>query len=151
MQRLTFQHLAEQPDEQSLRYFPDFLVTILIREGYGHIDATAPSIEGECVPFIFKTRRGDVEKQIAEVGRGFFRVVLAQLAARCKVENIYAGHAFFEFEQNVNGEVKTYRFSLFICNESAMGYWLKLYLYGISSPSSPAKGLRSIGSTPDGV
>jgi hypothetical protein len=138
MQRLTFQQMPEQPDEQSLRYFPDFLVTTLIREGYGRIDACMASAESEYVACFFRTRRGDVEKQIGEIGHGFFRSILAQLATRCKVDNLYAGHAFFESEQIVNGAPKIHRFSIFLCNENSMGYWFKLYLYGISSSPSPA-------------
>src|SRR3954469_11655915 len=134
MRQISFQARSDQPGEHELGSFPDFLVATLVREGYGRIEASAPSTESEYVPFIFKTQRGGVEKQIGEIGRGFFRSVLAQLAARCHVENVYAGHAFFESEQMVNGEPKIHRFSLFVCNERSMEFWFVLYLYGIASP-----------------
>ena len=132
MRSITFQSITEQPDEQSFRLFPDFLVTRLIREGIGRIEAHFPSRESEFVPFIFKTRDGRTEKIVGEIGRGFFRSVLSQFASRCYVENVYAGHAFFSCEAETNGENKTHRFSLFICNERSMDLWLILYHYGIA-------------------
>jgi hypothetical protein len=131
MRSITFQSIAEQPDEQSFHLFPDFLITRLIYEGRGRIEARYPSRESEFVPFIFKTRDGQTEKIIGEIGRGFFRSVLAQLAVRCHIENIYAGHTFFSCDAETSGQTKTHRFSLFICNEPTMDFWLILYHYSI--------------------
>lgn len=133
MRSIAFQSITEQPDEQSVHLFPDFLVTGLMHRGLGRIEAYYPSRESEFVPFIFKTRDGHTEKIIGEIGRSFFRSVLAAFAVRCRVENVYGGHALFSCDAETNGKSKTHRFSLFICNEPTTDFWLILYYYSIAN------------------
>jgi hypothetical protein len=110
--------------------FPDHLVHVLAAAGVGLVEASLPA-EGDAVPWRYTPRRGEGPRELARLPVGRFRPVLARLATAAGLSP-YGGHALFAAGPAPDWpEQRVHRFSLFVCNEPAMGIWARLYLYCI--------------------
>ena len=131
MQKLTLQQIVDEPACTELSLYPDYLMGCLLREGLGRIEADYSSQRDGMVDFILNPEGNGSSKVVARLGTGYFRSVLARMAAKCGGDMLYGGHALFHCEQERDGRILVHRFSLFICNLQHAGYWLRLYLYSI--------------------
>jgi hypothetical protein len=111
--------------------FPDFVVHHLARSGIGRADADWPGSEHPAVVRLVP-RSGGEPSELARRGGGVFRSIMACWARRFGVANPYCGHSLFAVEPHPGWpHQRLHRFSLFLCNEPAMGMWFRVYLYCI--------------------
>ena len=132
VQKLTLQQIPREPAATDLSLYPDYLIGCLLREGLGRIEADYSSQRDGVVDFIFTPQGTGSSKVVARLGTGYFRSLLARVAAKCGDDMLYGGHALFYCEQERDGRILVHRFSLFICNLQHAGFWLRLYLYSVS-------------------
>ena len=131
MKSLTFQSISHPPSEDNLSLYPDFLVTCLLKNGIGNIEADKALQHDGTVDFILTSRTTGTARIISSIGTGFFRPVLARFGNRCRDDMLYCGHHLFACQFEREGKIRDHRFSIFLCNEPTMACWLRLYLYGI--------------------
>ena len=131
MKSLTFQSISHPPSEDNLSLYPDFLVTCLLNEGIGRIEADKSLQRDGKVDFVLTSRTSGSSRVVATIGAGFFRPVLARFGNRCRDDMLYCGHDLFTCQFEREGKLREHRFSIFLCNEPTMACWLRLYLYGI--------------------
>lgn len=111
--------------------FPDFVLHRLARAGIGRVDAEWSGSERMAVARLVPRLVGE-PTELARVPGGPFRTALAGWARRAGLANPYCGHALFAVEPHPGWPPGgLYRFSLFLCNEPAMGIWFRVYLYCI--------------------
>jgi hypothetical protein len=111
--------------------WPDHLLHRLATAGIGRVEAELPTDRGVVV-WQYTSRLSGERRELAQLPVGWFRPVLARLAVFAGLPSLYGGHALFAvtpFPEWPTGGA--YRFSLFLCNEPAMGLWARLYLYCI--------------------
>jgi len=129
---LTIEDIGSQPDE--LLHFPSFLFSAMARRGVGTVEASLGSVEGEplapIIPWQYYSRTTRTTETIAEVPRSAFRPILARVAFFCGI-NAYGGEVSFAAQWPVCGSPVLHRFSVFLCNEPTMAFWIRIYLYGI--------------------
>jgi hypothetical protein len=134
------QHIEVVPTDEEFRFYPDFLVDLLIKLGVGVIEASRAKDRSGRVAFVYTSHQTGENRVAASIGEGFFRPLLARLGPRFGAEDmLYAGHTLFACEAECKGQQRLHRFSLFVCNEPAMGIWMKLYLYCIDDVSPMRK------------
>ena len=132
MKTIELQHLDAAPSDEEFRLYPDFLVKQLIKLGVGVLEASREKDSSGRVDFIQTSHQTGEKRVAATIGAGFFRPLLARLGPRFGAEDmLYMGHTLFACEADSKGQQRLHRFSLFVCNEPAMGIWMKLYLYCI--------------------
>jgi hypothetical protein len=129
---IELQKMKTQPTTEEFRLYPDYLVNLLLKLGIGGIEATRATDGKESVNFVFTSHQTGDSEVVGNIASGFFRPLLARLGPRFGAENIlYMGHTLFACEAECEGQKRIHRFSLFVCNEPAMGIWMKLYFYRI--------------------
>lgn len=132
MKTIELQRVETTPSGEEFRLYPDFLVSLLIKLGIGVIEASREKNDADQVDFIFTAHETSKSEVVGSIGSGFFRPLLARLGPRFGAEDmLYTGHTLFACEAECAGQKRTHRFSLFVCNQPAMGIWMKLYLYCI--------------------
>ncbi len=116
-----------------LLIYPDYLVGVLLRAGVGRIKAERCRMVDDKVEFVLTPwKHGCPPTVVCRLSLGDFRTVLARFGVICKAQNLYASLSSFSCEHDCHGQIRSHRFSLFICNEPTMDIWLRLYLYGIA-------------------
>lgn len=132
MKTIELQKIELEPGDEEFRLYPDFLAGLLIKLGIGVIEATRASNDNKRIDFIFISHQTGERKVVGAIGNGFFRPMLARLGPRFGASDmLYMGHTLFACEEVHEKQKRMHRFSLFVCNEPAMGIWMKLYLYCI--------------------
>ena len=131
MQSLTLQPVPERVNESDVVLYPDFLIGCLLKEGIGRIEADLSSQRDGVVDFVLTSAASPSPQVVAQIGTGYFRSVLARFGARLGDDMLYGGHRLFSCEFEREGQVRTHRFSAFICNYQGTAFWLRLYLYCI--------------------
>ena len=132
MKTIELQRINVIPTDEGFRLFPDFLANLLIKLGVGVLEASRPGDGNGPVDFVYTCHQTGESRVAASIGGGFFRPLLARLGPRFGAEDmLYMGHTLFACEAECEGQKRLHRFSLFVCNEPAMGIWMKLYLYCI--------------------
>jgi len=97
---------------------------------------------GEIVPWRYVRTRTGEQEEVVQLPTVLFRAALARVAMFAGIDR-YCGQAIFGVEPAANWAIAAiHRFSLFICNEPQMGFWIRLYLYRIDG-SQPLTGGRS--------
>ncbi|MGA3284900.1 MAG: hypothetical protein ABSD57_10645 [Verrucomicrobiota bacterium] len=129
MQTIAIQKLTEKPSELAL--YPDFIITSMVAVGPCRVEVGFAPQEGDTVDFVLTERKTGTARVVMQIPSSHFRPALARFAVFSKLDNIYCGHTLFACDFERDGQLRPHRFSLFLCNESAMGYWFRLYLYGI--------------------
>ena len=61
-----------------------------------------------------------------------FRSVLARFAVVTKMPDPYGSVHTFACDHPWEGKLRAHYFRAFLCNDGAMGQWLRIYLYGIA-------------------
>jgi hypothetical protein len=113
--------------------FPDFIFGAMARRGIGSVEAIPT--DGRKIPpapvlwHYFSPTTATTEV-VASVRHKYFRNILPQFAEFSGIDT-YAGHALLELEWPVYGSFATHRFSIFLCNEPTMDFWIRIYLYGV--------------------
>jgi hypothetical protein len=132
MKEIEIQPIEIPPSAEEFRLYPDYLIRCLLREGVGMIEADREHHHDDKVDFVLKLHQTGEAKIVGSLTLAFFRSLLARFGPRCGAEEmLYAGHTLFACKCEREGIIRLHRFSLFICNEPAMGIWLRLYLYCI--------------------
>jgi hypothetical protein len=129
MHPFKFQQVSEEPRQDDVLLYPDYLVSCLLREGIGRIEADRALQERDNIEFVLTPKFGAVPRAVGHLNSAYFRSVLAHFGGRCSEDMLYGGHKLFCCDFEREGRMRTHRFSLFLCNEPAMGCWMKLYLY----------------------
>lgn len=145
MQTVAIERWTENLAESVLT-FPDFVLHRLARAGVGRVDAEWPGGEQPGVVRLVP-RLGGEPSELARRSGGVFRSILACWARRFGVGNLYCGHALFAVEPHPGWpHARMHRFSLFLCNEPAMGMWFRVYLYCIDGvwPAIPHSGAKQM-------
>lgn len=131
MNELVIQDISSQPDD--LLRFPDFILGAMARRGIGSLEASLGSATDDSssvIPFTYYSRITHTSETLAEIPRKNFRPILARLAFRCGTDP-YSGQALFAIQWPISGSPVPHRFSIFLCNEPTMAFWVRIYLYGI--------------------
>jgi hypothetical protein len=131
MQPLAIKNVADQPKPDELVLYPDYVIGRMLRAGPSLVEADASFRSGGAVDFVLRHRSGQRETIGCAPTAGDFRTILARFAVFCQLPNIYVGQVFFSSDYEREGRVRQHGFSLFLCNEPAMGIWLRLYLHSI--------------------
>lgn len=131
MKVIKLQKVEAEPASEDVVTYPDFLIGALLQKGMGRIEADRAFRHDGIVDFVFTSSDSSSTDLIGSINDGFFRPMLARFGVRCGVENLYGGHTLFACEHEYQGSMRLHRFSLFVCNQNAMGFWMKLYLYSI--------------------
>jgi hypothetical protein len=129
MNTLTIKPVPEQPTE--LVIFPDFIVSAMLRVGPSFVEADATLQQDGSVEFWLKERRAAQPSVIGRVPVNQFRLILARFATFGGLGNLFGDHVLFACDFERDGKIRPHRFSLFLCNEPTVAYWLRLYLYCI--------------------
>lgn len=129
MQNIDIQCLLEIPSDPML--YPDFIVSSMLFAGPCRVEADYAALKDNMVDFVLTERATGTQQTVLQVPSRFYRSILARFAVFSSLENLYCGHTLFSCDFARDGQLRPHRFSLFLCNEPTMGYWLKLYLYGI--------------------
>jgi hypothetical protein len=110
--------------------FPDHILHRLAAAGIGRVDAELP-VGGDHVLWEYVPRLRGARRELARQPIREFRPVLARFATVTGISP-YGGYAAFAVEPFPEWPADgTHRFSLYLCNEPAMGLWARLYLYCI--------------------
>ena len=112
-----------------LATFPDYLIHRLATAGIGRVEAEPGRDDCEAV-WRYTSRRSGQQLEFARLPIGRFRPLLARWAAFSGTDP-FSGHALFAVDAQP-GWPSTgthHRFSCFVCNEPAMAFWFRLYLY----------------------
>lgn len=132
MTDLSIQDLPEMPDD--ILHFPDFVFGQMARRGIGSVEATTPleihRPSKAPIAWQYFSRTTHTVETIAEVRRDHFRAFLARCAMFTGISP-YGGQCLFSIEWPVAEVPVVHRFSLFLCNEPTMAFWIRIYLYGI--------------------
>lgn len=141
MQPTLFQTILTEPEiptgnvRDNLVLYPDYLVSLLLKQGVGRIEAERSQMKDGKVEFVHTDWKEGRRQIVGRLELGDFRAVLARFGVICKVSNLYVSHSFFGCDYQREGQIRSHSFSLFICNEPTMDIWLRLYLYGIAGVS----------------
>ncbi len=132
MNELVIEDIPTQPEE--ILRFPDYLFGAMARHGIGSVEASFSVIEPEphspTIPWQYFSRTTHTFETIAEIPRIHFRPILARLAV-VSGTSPYAGQAALAIQWPISGSPVTHRFSIFLCNEPTMAFWIRIYLYCI--------------------
>jgi len=132
MNELTIEDLSSQPSD--LVCFPDFILSEMARRGIGSVEASYIGVVGErpasSVAWQHFSRTTRAGETIADVPLNHFRVVLARFAKFTGISP-YAGQVCFAVRWPIFGALVPHRFSIFLCNEPMMAFWIRIYLYCI--------------------
>jgi hypothetical protein len=131
MESLVIKNIAEQPKLDELVLYPDFVIGRMLLAGPSLVEADALLRPGGPVDFVLRHRSGERETIGCVPTSGDFRTIMARFAKFCTLPDIYVGQVFFSCDYEREGRLRHHGFSLFLCNEPAMGIWLRLYLYSI--------------------
>jgi hypothetical protein len=133
MRVLEIKDVKEQPGGDELGHFPYYIIGRMLRDGPSMVEADASFHYAQPIEFVLRHQSGEKELIASVPTRGEFRSIMARFAVFCQLQDIYAGQVLFASEYEREGRLRMHRFSLFFCNEPAMGIWLRLYLYSIES------------------
>jgi hypothetical protein len=126
--------------------YPDHLLHRLAAAGVGRVDAETPA-DGDVVPWWYVSRLSGERRELARLSVRWFRPVLARFATLTGM-SLYGGHTLFAVAPLPGWPAaEVHRFSLFLCNEPAMGIWARLYLYCIDNVWPTPRSPRSADST----
>ena len=115
----------EQP-QYAAEWF-DYLIHRLVTGGV--VGVIEPKWEvGSEVDWVFTSRKTGEQGIVASCPVFLLRMILAQCGCRLEISP-YGGHSIFEVRYRGEEQPTPHGFSLFLCNEQAMGLWMKLYLY----------------------
>lgn len=131
MPSLAIKDLTEQPKPDELVLFPDYILGRMLRAGPSMAEADVSLRPEGPVDFVLRHRSGQTETIASVPTLGEFRTIMARFAVFCQLPNIYLGQVFFDCDYEREGRIRKHGFSIFLCNEPAMGIWLRLYLYFI--------------------
>jgi hypothetical protein len=129
MQTITIQNVTEQPPDLVL--YPDFIISSMLAVGPCRVEADFLVQKDDVVDFTLTERKTGTPRVVMQVPSTHYRPALARFAVFSKLDNLYCGHTLFTCDFERDGQLHPHRFSLFLCNEPTMGFWLKFYLYGI--------------------
>ena len=132
MNELVIEDIPTQPEE--VLRFPDFIFGAMARRGIGSVEASLSVVEPEphspTILWQYYSRTTHTFETVAEISRIHFRPILARFAFFSGISP-YSGHTLFATQWPVCGSPVTHRFSVFLCNEPTMDFWIRIYLYGI--------------------
>ena len=117
--------------QESLLNFPDYIITQMIASGPCAVEADYTLPEDGRIPLVLSLHSSAERTVVARVKPQEFRALLARFATHFSLDICYAGQALFSCEAELEGSLRQHRFSLFLCNEPTMGFWMRLYLYSI--------------------
>jgi hypothetical protein len=129
MQSLTIKSITHEPSEHLL--YPDYLVSCLLREGIGNIEADLAHKRDDVVEFVMTPRTTGATRVVGRMQPGLFRSFLAHFGRRLSEDMLYGGHALFACEFEHEGRMRTHRFVVFLCNYQGTAFWMRLYMYCI--------------------
>lgn len=132
MNELSIEDFAQIPDD--ILYFPDFIFGAMARRGIGSVEASLPKEiqKPPRLPVVWQyfSRTTDTFETVAEVRRDHFRAMLARCAKFTGISP-YCGQCLFSIKWPIADVPVVHRFSIFLCNETTMAFWIRIYLYGI--------------------
>ncbi len=109
---------------------PHYLIGLLLSRGNGRLEAEATGWERP-VEWIYTRQGADAGESLYSCPPQLFRPTLAAFASRLNISP-YAGHTFFSVRHEDEAAVCPGRFSFYLSNTAASGFWAKLYLYGVT-------------------
>lgn len=136
MIELVIEDIDSVPDD--VLCLPDFILSAMVRRGLGFFEASLGSVAephrlpSSLVSLQYRSGTTRISETIGEIPHNRFRPLLARLALLCGV-NPYAGQALFAVKWPAAGSMTRYRFSIFLCNEPTMDFWVRIYLYSIDA------------------
>jgi len=139
MKEIAIEDVSSQPEE--IARFPDYIFSAMARRGIGVVEANLTGVADEphaLVPWQHIGRTHQSVETIANVRLDHFRSYLARFASVCGI-NPYAGHGDIGILWPVRGASVTHYFSVFLCNEPTMAFWIRIYFYGIDGIYPSAK------------
>jgi hypothetical protein len=128
---VTIEDLPTQPDD--VLRFPDFILGAMARRGIGSIEASFGNDSPQppaLLPWHYFSRTTHAVETVAEIRQDYFRTILARFATFSGISP-YSGHTLLALRWPVGGSLVTHRFSIFLCNEPTMAFWIRIYLYCI--------------------
>ena len=131
MNEHTIQDVPSQPGD--ILRFPDFILGAMARRGIGSLEAALTGVAdepGALVPWQYCSRTHQTTETIAQIRLDHFRTYLARFATFCGI-NHYSAQTTFAVQWPISGSPVTHRFSIFLCNEPTMAFWIRIYLYCI--------------------
>lgn len=129
MRTIVLNPLQKLPE--NILHFPDYVITQMIAVGPCSIEADYALQQDGNIPFTLSSHSSSERTVVTRVKTQEFRTLLARFATQVSLDNHYAGQVLFSCEAEKDGSLRQHRFSLFLCNEPTMGFWLRLYLYSI--------------------
>src|SRR6478609_6592073 len=120
---------TELQEPQELHRYPDFLLTALIRSGPGRIESVR-DVGAGTTDFVLTSRATGQTTTLLTAKHGHFRAIIARLGFRLG-DSPYTTHSIFSIEAECAEHIRKHRFCFHLCNEPAMDFWVRLYLYGI--------------------
>jgi hypothetical protein len=128
---VIIEDLPTQPDD--VLHFPDFILGAMARRGIGCVEASftldtpqPPAL----LPWHYFSRTTRSVETIAEIRQDYFRTILARFA-NFSSTSPYSGHALVAVRWPGGSSPVSHRFSIFLCNEPTMAFWIRIYLYCI--------------------
>jgi len=131
MNTLTLKPISEEPTIDKVVDYPDYILLHMLRVGPSSVEADMSLPHDETIEFRLRERNTGVSNIIGRVPVHLYRIILARFSVFSGLENPYHGSVLFSCEFEREGRLRHHRFSLFLCNEPTMSYWLRLYLYSI--------------------
>ena len=127
---------VEMPPENNVWGFPQYLLCRLLEQGPALLeaeitDAKVATAGRENIEWRFSPRvQVDRSPPIIRSDWRRFRPTLASFGNLCGISP-YGGHTLFQIRFTDQEKPEPERFAIYLCNEPTMGFWIRLYLYGI--------------------
>jgi len=129
MQTVVINKIETQPT--AVVEMPEYLLGSLIEQGPALLEADWGTTDTENIDWRFSPRRKSAPpRQPVQTPKMAFRSTLARFGHLIGV-NTYSGHAFFQVQFADEDSARPERFAIYLCNEPTMGFWIRIYLYGI--------------------
>ena len=122
--------LRSDPQPSVLAY-PDFLLKHMLECGPSFLETDLSwELEGQ-VEVRLRPRKQPTTV-LALIPARQFRPILARFAIVTGMDDPYGSVHTFACDHFCEGQLRPHYFRAFLCNEGAMGMWLRVYLYGIA-------------------
>jgi len=111
--------------------FPQYLLRRLLEHGPALLEATMPTADAEYSEWhITPRRKTGPPPLVIRFHKHGLRPALARFGFLCGISP-YSGHTLFRIKFADEAERRPEAFAIYLCNEPTMGFWIKVYLYGI--------------------